>query len=247
MRNLVFSFRAYLCLFFVAFSWTVLAQNETNGNPPPPIGIDDGQETNPSGGKRGLFFDEVDFEGLGHSINGGEQIILDGGDTIVFGQVSRNFRLGGHIYQSEGGADLVLARYDESGALMWFWQFGGLGDETPVGMMRTDDDGMVVYGRFESNLSIGRFEYQSLGARDLFLARFSADGELEWSYQIGSPHDLDMMIADSDDDLLRFSVTELQMNRHSSGDWLVRTPVKKVHFLFTPDGQKLEQSVDSTP
>lgn len=83
---------------------------------------------------------------------------------------------------SAGGEDLILLKFDSSGALLWSRQFGSVGSDVARGV--AVDSGGNVYlagstlGGLEGNLNFG--------GEDLFLIKYAASGARQWTRQLGS-------------------------------------------------------------
>ncbi len=118
----------------------------------------------------------------GDSASDGITALLPDGTGGVF---VAGFTEGNLTATNRGGADLFLARYNDSGQRLWIQQFGSDGNDLPWGMAPTGDGGFYVAGTAEGQLVEG--EYQ--GGKDAFVARYSASGERLWIHQIGTGGD----------------------------------------------------------
>lgn len=85
---------------------------------------------------------------------------------------------------SQGEWDAVLAKLDADGSQLWFRQFGTAATESARDVAVALDGTVWVVGQ-----TAGALGGASLGGTDAYLARFSADGELEWVRQFGSDAD----------------------------------------------------------
>ncbi|WP_419849172.1 hypothetical protein [Candidatus Poriferisocius sp.] len=84
-----------------------------------------------------------------------------------------------------GGFDGFAAKYDADGNQQWLRHFGTDATDWGQGSALAPDGGLYVTGYTE-----GDFDGTNAGDKDLFAARFSADGSLVWVTQIGTA-DLD--------------------------------------------------------
>lgn len=88
---------------------------------------------------------------------------------------------------------LSAGRYDSTGALVWARRLAlnttlqdGLKSSN---MLYTSDDGLIIAGDFEGDVSIGPdtvnpIELNTSGQRHGFAARYAADGEVQWAQQL---------------------------------------------------------------
>lgn len=93
------------------------------------------------------------------------------------------------IHASNGGRDIFVCRLDANGQLIWTTAAGGTDDDAAVGM-DTDPDGNVLsIGYFQKVVDldpgVGVTTYTSIGYRDIFWQKLSADGQLIWAAQVG--------------------------------------------------------------
>jgi hypothetical protein len=92
---------------------------------------------------------------------------------------------------TEETADSFLARFDESGQLVWARQIGGLGTETVTDIAVLDDGSTVLAAHFDSNevvVGLGETDeavLTSFGDVDVLLTRFGADGGVDWAVTAG--------------------------------------------------------------
>ncbi len=97
-----------------------------------------------------------------------------------------------------GGRDAYLVKFNSSGIRQWATFFGGSGEETAYGCA-TDAAGNVLLSGITSSVSAiasaGAFQPAYAGGsaigsgNDLFLAKFSPSGGLQWSTYYGGPGD----------------------------------------------------------
>lgn len=82
--------------------------------------------------------------------------------------------------------DVFLAKYDDSGKLLWAKSFGNKGDDYGRGVA-TDAEGNIYFsGVFSGEV---KFDNQTLdsvgGSKDIFLAKADASGSVIWARQMG--------------------------------------------------------------
>ncbi|MFL5753686.1 MAG: hypothetical protein ACJ76F_09780, partial [Bacteroidia bacterium] len=76
-----------------------------------------------------------------------------------------------------GAADVYVAKYDSTLTLMWQKTIGGTGDDRPTKIRPTGDGGFLVAGY---TYSFG------VGGGDIFIAKISASGTLQWFRNYGT-------------------------------------------------------------
>ncbi|MDC0674208.1 hypothetical protein [Nannocystis radixulma] len=114
------------------------------------------------------------------------------GDAVyIAGSVSETANLatpGAHQEQPGGAFDAHLARFTGTGERVWATYYGGSDDDLGQ-KIRVDATGAVyVLGETHSSDAIatsGAFQDRPGGQQDLFLARFTADGERVWATYFG--------------------------------------------------------------
>ncbi|MEA3274538.1 MAG: hypothetical protein U9Q81_04430 [Pseudomonadota bacterium] len=91
-----------------------------------------------------------------------------------------------------GGDDIFVAKYTPDGMLLWARQAGGTGDFGASGRgIAADEDGnSLVTGDFWGTATFGSGEpnetvLESAGSDDIFLAKYTPDGELLWATKAG--------------------------------------------------------------
>jgi len=102
---------------------------------------------------------------------------------------------------SLGGADVVVAKIDPSGQLVWAKRFGDGLDQIAHAVAAAPDGGVVVAGEFAGTLDFTHDVskaaahpagatpaptfIRALGAKDVFVLKLDADGAVEWAAQFG--------------------------------------------------------------
>jgi len=94
--------------------------------------------------------------------------------------------------RSAGDADVFLARFNADGMFLAAMQAGGRGFDAGFAVAADEDGGAVIAGSFEDSAVFGadgpmETTLTSTGEKDLFLARYDADGALVWATMAGGP------------------------------------------------------------
>lgn len=97
----------------------------------------------------------------------------------------------GYSFGSRGGSDIFVAKYSDNGGLLWAKHAGGSDLDGGRSVCIDDEGNVYVTGFFEGKARFGKTKIESSGYCDIFIAKYSKDGELIWVRTGGS--------SDSDD------------------------------------------------
>lgn len=111
------------------------------------------------------------------------------GDTIIVG-ATFNFSVtvGSNNFTGNGESDLVFAKYDSGGQVIWAKHFGKTGFDGVKQIAMMSDGGFMAIGTFTGAIDFGNStgEKTSAGGFDIYVARFNSDGICQWSRQYGN-------------------------------------------------------------
>lgn len=112
------------------------------------------------------------------------------GNVYATGGFQSSVKFGNNIINSNGDTDIFLVKYNSNGMLAWSLSAGSdtLADFTlsEYGTdVVTDNNFVYVTGLFLSKAKFGATELKSHGGGDIFLAKFSVDGQLIWVKSAG--------------------------------------------------------------
>ncbi len=127
---------------------------------------------------------------------GGSQMTLDAANNIYitgyFQGTNVDFDPGaGTAYLSANGGsnDAYLAKYDSNGNYLWARQLGAAGDDRGMEVLADASGNVLLTGNFSQTVDFdpgaGVTNLTSAGTTDIFLARFSPGGVMQWVKQIG--------------------------------------------------------------
>jgi hypothetical protein len=97
---------------------------------------------------------------------------------------------------SAGDGEIFVAKYESDGDLDWVRGAGGasslLDGDAGMGIAALGDGSVMVTGYFEGTATFGQGDINetslvSAGNYDLFVAKYSSDGDLEWAHRAGGP------------------------------------------------------------
>jgi uncharacterized delta-60 repeat protein len=92
--------------------------------------------------------------------------------------------------------DIFIARYNPDGTLAWAKSAGGTsGEDEGKGIATLSDDSIIITGGFSESAIFGPDEpnetsLNSIGKRDIFVARYNPDGTLNWVERSGGEYSL---------------------------------------------------------
>lgn len=121
-------------------------------------------------------------------------LVLDGsGNMFVTGEFGGNVALDGVELISQGSLDIVVAKFEPTGQLVWTKTFGGPGLDRGVSLALGATGDLFVTGQFMGTVAFDGTELISQGGtQDMFIARLSAsDGSVVWAHQGGSADGVD--------------------------------------------------------
>ncbi len=112
------------------------------------------------------------------------------GNIYVQGQFKDLADWGGKQPLRAGGGsdnDVVLAKYDLNGDHLWSQRFGNAFNDVAGGVTIDPAGHVTMVGSFDKTVSFGEGDdHTSLGESDIFIARFTTDGKLEWAKTLGA-------------------------------------------------------------
>jgi hypothetical protein len=110
---------------------------------------------------------------VGHSVS-----VDPLGNCYLTGSFDGTTTFGTTNLSSAGGSDVFVAKYDRSGTLLWVARQGGAFDDSGRGVAADNTNGCVVTGLLQSS--------SGSVSRDILVARYTANGVLQWQRQPSS-------------------------------------------------------------
>jgi subtilisin-like proprotein convertase family protein len=115
------------------------------------------------------------------------------GNLYVTGsfQATANFgpNLSAPSLTSAGSNDIFLAKYDDTGALLWVQRIGGTGNDVSNDVQVDAAGNVVITGAFSGTVDFdpgaGTSNLISAGGTDIFVAKFDSGGNLVWAQRAG--------------------------------------------------------------
>lgn len=117
----------------------------------------------------------------GSGSDSGNGIAVDGnGNVYVTGYFQSTATFGTVTKVSAGNNDIFVAKYDKTGVLQWVQTAGGTGSEEASSIAVDGSGNIYVAGYFQGSTAFGSTARTSLGNSDVFVAKYSTGGVLEW-------------------------------------------------------------------
>ena len=121
------------------------------------------------------------------------------GNVFVCGYFNENANFDGNILiGTKGDRDAFVVKYDEDLNVLWAESATGAGNDLAFSLAEGENGSIYVYGSFENNLKFSAMEIEAVGAPDVFVAKYSSDGDILWAKKAGIDkldHRLDFMFA----------------------------------------------------
>lgn len=118
-----------------------------------------------------------------------ESVAVDpAGNRYVTGWYRGDASFSGNPLKSvQSSTDAFLAKYDKSGSLQWVRSFGGKDWDVGRSVAVDRSGNCYVAGEFNGTATFGSTSLVGKGYEDVFLAKYSSGGVLQWVRQAGGP------------------------------------------------------------
>lgn len=111
-------------------------------------------------------------------------IVLDLNKNIyITGHFRDTTTFNGTDIISAGGADIFIAKFNNSGVLQWIKTAGGNSDDTSNDIAVDGNGNIYITGMFQSTSNFDATTLISAGAEDFYIAKYDSLGTMEWVQQ----------------------------------------------------------------
>ena len=118
-----------------------------------------------------------------------EDVFVDDDNNVyLIGYFQGTADFGGGNLVSNGGNDIVVAKYDASGAHVWSQSFGGTSNDQGRAVTVDYFGNVIISGFFFDTVNFGGGNLVSAGNSDMFLAKYDASGNHVWSQRLGGTY-----------------------------------------------------------
>jgi hypothetical protein len=108
--------------------------------------------------------------------------IVDGSGNVYIAGMTAGIIHGLQLGANQGGTDIVLAKYDGSGNLLWGWQTGTTAEDNAYYMALDGIGNIYVAGHTNGSMDVN----VNQGSSDVFIMRFDTAGNWYWTRSWGS-------------------------------------------------------------
>jgi hypothetical protein len=108
------------------------------------------------------------------------------GNVAVTGRFSGTVDFGGGSLATAGSDDIFVAEYDTNGSHLWSRRFGDTSNDYGSAIVIDGSGNVVVCGSFRGSVNFGGGPLASAGGFDMFVAKYDAGGNHQWSHRYGS-------------------------------------------------------------
>lgn len=108
-----------------------------------------------------------------------------GGNVYVTGYIQGSVKFGSISMSGYGSKDAYLAKYDSNGNVVWAKKMGGSGSDAGMAVATDGSGNIYVTGYFSGTSNFLGTYLSSSGGPDIFIAKVSPDGVLQWVKKAG--------------------------------------------------------------
>jgi hypothetical protein len=129
------------------------------------------------------------FHMMGSGSDMAYDIVHDGtGNYYLFGNFDDSLRTKTQNLTTAGGSDIFVAKFDQNNQMQWMQQIGGPGNEVATSLFWRNGS-LYTFGTFTGESNIGGRSVSTTANRDVFLARVSGDGQVDYMGQLRADGD----------------------------------------------------------
>ena len=113
-------------------------------------------------------------------------VAFDGqGNQVAVGSFGQSVSFGDFFFTAADTDGYVIKLRESDGEVLWARQFGAAAGDFAEAVAVDPDDNTVVVGSYTNTQSWGGDEHTPVGAKDLFVARYTAGGAHDFSTSLG--------------------------------------------------------------
>jgi len=122
----------------------------------------------------------------GSELDDAQSIATDAaGISYIIGGFRGTATFGSTSLISNGGMDIYVAKLDANGNWLWAQRAGGTGEDIGYGIAIDNTGSICITGSFMGTAIFGLFPLTSVGGSDVFVAKFTTDGNWLWANRGG--------------------------------------------------------------
>lgn len=117
-------------------------------------------------------------------------IAVDGnGNIYIAGTFQGSTTIGTSTITSAGGFDIFIAKYNSSGVFQWVQRAGSTNQDYAASIAVDGSGNAYITGNFRDAATFGESIVFSAGGADVFIAKYSSAGGLQWVQRAGGAND----------------------------------------------------------
>ena len=118
----------------------------------------------------------------GGTLELGQCICIDGaGNIYAAGYFYGNMVFGSTTLINNGAGDIFIAKYDNSGNLIWAKSAGSSVNDEPAGICIDKNQNVLLTGHSYGNITFGSTVLTNAGDADVFLVKYDPSGNVIWA------------------------------------------------------------------
>jgi len=121
------------------------------------------------------------------------------GNIYVCGYFNESISFNNKTINAVGeGRDVFVLKYDKKLNPLWIKTATGNGNDLGLSLAMDNQENLYVYGSFEDDLKFDNLNIEAVNAPDVFVAKYSKDGNLMWAKKAGLDkldHSIDLIFA----------------------------------------------------
>lgn len=126
----------------------------------------------------------------GYGNDYGESIAVDGnGNVYMTGTYSKTIKFGTITKTPKGWFDVFIIKFDKNGKQQWVQTVNnvsnGKGMTSVNGIILDKNNNLYITGTYNGNVALGTDTKASKGDDDIFIAKYTSNGDLKWVQSVG--------------------------------------------------------------
>ena len=136
-----------------------------------------------------LIFSSANAQNFKWAVSGGGATYDEGvgittdanGNVLITGMLESVANFSGTVLTAAGQHDIVVAKYNADGTLLWVRKAGGLEGDKAYGIVTDAAMNVYISGEYEATSSFGNgISITSSGGNDAFIAKYDSSGNIQW-------------------------------------------------------------------
>jgi len=108
------------------------------------------------------------------------------GNVFITGIFNGAIKIGNSSYISKGNKDIFIIKYNNNGEIIWSTTGGGSLVDESTSIVTDQNGNCYITGDFEGTAEFNKKFIESAGKKDVFIAKYNNDGNIQWLKRGGS-------------------------------------------------------------